>query len=594
MQKVSDLVIQFIASLGVRHVFMLPGGGSMHLVDSLGRHPDLSYVVNLHEQACAVAAEAYGQYTNNLGVALVTTGPGGTNTITGVAAAWLDSTPCLFISGQVKREDLKGSSGVRQFGFQEIDVVDLVREITKYAVTVDEPNEVLFHLEKAVHLARTGRPGPVWVDIPLDVQGASVEDSRLKRYCPAETGPTDDLPAKVAEAIRMLNESERPVVIVGNGVRLAGAVSELRSALASIGAPVLTTWKALDLVDDCDPLYCGRPGAVGQRGANFAQQKSDWLLSIGARLDLGQTGYSHGNFAPRANKIVVDVDSSEVTKFRTEISLPITADAAMFLRELNRQSGDLRPADRREWLAQCRSWTEQYPVVLPEYWHYDDGVSIYVLVDVISELLGDGDLFVPGSSGACSEVSMQAFRMRHKVRVLNSQGIGSMGLAIPATIGACLAAGVRRTVSIDGDGGFWMNIQDLETIRRLRLPVKIFVLNNNGYGSIRATQTSHFGGTMVGSGPDSGLTLPNVQRVCAAFDVTVARLVSHDDIRERVNEVLSEEGPVVCEVMVSPKQMTAPRLASHRLPDGRMVSRPLEDLWPFLDTTDLEQIMKER
>jgi acetolactate synthase-1/2/3 large subunit len=591
MQKVSDVVIEFIAAAGVRHVFMLPGGGSMHLVDSLGRSPSVGYVVNLHEQACAVAAEAYAQYTNDLGVALVTTGPGGTNAVTGVAAAWLDSTPCLFLSGQVKRDDLKGNSGVRQFGFQEIDIVQIVRAITKYAVTVTEPDDILFHLQKGVHLATTGRPGPVWIDIPLDVQGASVDPLALRRFEPPPRARYVDLQSATNAAIDLLNRSARPVVLVGNGVRLAKAEREMREVLTMLGVPVLTTWKALDLVRDADPLYCGRPGAIGQRAANFAQQTADWILTLGARLDLGQTGYSHENFARHAKKVVVDVDAAEIEKLRTTVDVPIAVDAGEFLQEMLRQRDAVHRVDRSSWLASCREWVARYPVMQPEYWHYADGVSLYVLVDVISELLEDGDLFVPGSSGACSEVSMQAFRVARQVRVLNSQGIGSMGFGIPAVIGACLASGGRRTVSIDGDGGFWMNIQDLETIRRLNLPAKLFVLNNNGYGSIRATQTSHFGAFMVGSGPDSGLTLPDVSRVCGAFGVETRRLADQQDIHARVQDIFASPGPVVCEVMLSPQQATAPRLASQRLADGRMASKPLEDLWPYLDREEIEAIM---
>lgn len=594
MVKVSDLVVSCVASLGVRHVFMLPGGGCMHLVDSLGRSPDIEYVVNLHEQACAVAADAYGQYTNHLGVALVTTGPGGTNAVTGVAAAWLDSTPCLFISGQVKRDDLKGDSGLRQFGFQELDIVEMVRGITKYAVTVMDPADALYHVQKAVHIATTGRPGPVWVDIPLDVQGASVDEETVRRFIPER-----ELPSKrgshetaVAEAIQLLNASARPVVLVGNGVRLAKAEKDLRRALDLMGVPVLTTWKALDLIRDDDPLYCGRPGAIGQRGANFAQQNSDWILTLGARLDLGQTGYSHENFARRAKRIIVDVDPAEIAKFRSGVALPVAADAGDFLRELVRQSSSIAAVDRTPWIRRCREWNERYPVMQPEYWTYTDGVSLYVLLDVLSDVMKDGDLFVPGSSGACSEVSMQAFKVKRDVRVLNSQGIGAMGLGIPAAIGACLASGRRRTISVDGDGGFWMNIQDLETIRRLALPAKLFVLNNNGYGSIKSTQSSHFNGFMVGSGPDSGLTLPDVRRVCAAFGVETFQLADQTDIRSRIEQILNAPGPAVCEVMVSPQQTTSPRLSSQRLADGRMVSKPLEDLWPFLDPDELKANMQ--
>jgi acetolactate synthase I/II/III large subunit len=449
-------------------------------------------------------------------------------------------------------------------------------------VLVTQPSDVLYELQKAVHLATTGRPGPVWVDIPLDVQGASVDEIALPRFQPEPAQPRAGLRAEVAEAIRLLNEAQRPVVLVGNGVRLAKAEAELAAALESIGAPVLTTWKALDLISEDHPLYCGRPGGIGQRGANFVQQNSDWILTLGARLDLGQTGYSHANFARGARKVIVDVDPAEIQKFRGDVAVPIAGDARDFLLELNRQSDAIAARSRTAWLNQGREWKRRYPVVLPEYWSYSDGVSLYVLIDVLSELMADGDLFVPGSSGACSEVSMQAFEMRHAVRVLNSQGLGAMGLGIPAVIGASLAAGKRRTVSVDGDGGFWMNIQELETVKRLNLPAKLFVLNNNGYGSIRSTQTTHFGGFMVGSGPGSGLTLPDVRGVCSAFGVRVTQLAGHDDIRGRVRAILDAPGPAVCEVLLSPKQATSPRLTSYKLPDGRMASKPLEDLFPFL------------
>ena len=592
MKKVSDIVISYLVSLGVDVVFMLPGGGSMHLVDSLGREPRLPYVVNLHEQACAIAAEAYGQFTNHLGVALVTTGPGGTNALTGVAAAWLESTPCIFISGQVKRDDLKGTRGVRQFGFQEIDIVAMTQSVTKYSVTITEPNKVLYHLKKAYHLATSGRPGPVWLDIPLDVQGAQVDEKELVPFeMEPESEGTHTLVEPVFRTIELLNSSVRPVVLVGNGVRLAKAEDKLATALSRLNVPVLTTWKALDLFRDSNQLFCGSPGAVGQRGANFVQQKSDWILTLGARLDLGQTGYSHKGFARGAKKIVVDVDPAEIQKLDTEVSVPIAADVGDFLDELNRQSGAIKNIDRSSWLEQCQGWKEKYPVILPEYWSYVDGVSLYVLIDVLSELLEDGDVLVPGSSGACSEVTMQAFRIRSQVRVLNSQGLGAMGFGIPATIGACLASGKRRTICVDGDGGFWMNIQDLETVRRLDLPAKFFVLNNDGYASIRATQDNHFDGVFTGSGPDSGLTLPSIRGVCGAFGMEVFRLERHKDIRKSVRDVLNSSGPAVCEVMVSPKQVTAPRLASSRQPDGRMVSRPLEDLAPFLDRKELKDNM---
>jgi acetolactate synthase-1/2/3 large subunit len=594
MIKLSDYVMQFIAGLGVRHVFMLPGGGAMHLVDSLGRNKDLTYICNLHEQACAIAADAYSQYTNNLGVALVTTGPGGTNTITGVAAAWLDSTPVLFLSGQVKRPDMIGDRGVRQVGFQEIDIVSLVRPITKYAVTVMEPSSIRYHLAKAVHRAKQGRPGPVWIDIPLDVQAAMIEENDLQGFEASEMLQNTEgeaLADKVSRAIELLNKAERPVILAGNGIRLSNALEEFTQLIERFGIPVLTTWKAADFVPDDHPLYAGRPGAVGQRGANFTQQNADWLLILGARLDFGQTAYTHANFARGAAKIMVDIDAAEIQKMQMKIDIPVNSDAGDFLREFNRQLPKIGKKDRSTWLIKCKEWQAKYPVVLPEYWNEKDFVNDYVLIDVLSDELSGNDLLIPGSSGACSERTMQAIRIKAGLRVFNSEGLGPMGFGIPAAIGGCVASGRRRTICIDGDGGFAMNIQELETVRRLDLPIKFFVLNNGGYVSIQTTQKNYFGGNYVASTSASGLTLPDVVAVSKAFGIPVDRIADHTRIREQVREILRKEGPVVCEVMVSPDQVTAPRVSSHQREDGSMESMPMEDLWPFLDRAEFRSNM---
>ena len=582
--KLSDYVIARVAQ-EVRHIFLLPGGGCMHLVDSVGRSRELEFVCNLHEQASAIAAEAYGQYTNHLGAALVTTGPGGTNTITGVAGAWLDSTPCLFVSGQVKRADLATGRGVRQMGFQEIGIVDIVRPITKYAVTVTEPRAIRYHLEKALYLARSGRPGPAWLDIPLDVQAAEIDPADLPAFDPQEVAAPaapERLAEQVSQAIDLLNQAERPVILVGNGVRLAQAQAEFLELCEWLQIPVLTTWKALDLLPDDHPLYVGRPGAVGQRGANFAQQNADFILTVGARLDLGQTGYNHANFARAARKVMVDIDAAEIAKMQTPIDVPVCADARAFLQEMLRQRERVAPRERSAWLARCQEWKRRYPVILPEYWQEREGVSLYVLVDVLADALQPGDLLIPGSSGACSEVTLQAWRSRPGVRVFNTPGLGAMGFGVPASLGGCLAAGRARTVCIDGDGGFHMNSQELETIRRLNLPIKFFVLNNAGYASIRATQQAYFQGRLVASSFDSGLTLPDIRRIAEAYGVTTDVITNHEQIRETVRRVLERPGPVVCEVQVTPNQTTAPRLSSYQRADGTMASRPLEDLWPFL------------
>ncbi len=586
MMKLSDYVMQFVAAQGVRHVFLLPGGGCMHLVDSLGRCEELEYVCNLHEQACAIAADAYGQYTNNLGVCLVTTGPGGTNTITGVAAAWLDSTPCLFLSGQVKRPDMIGNRGVRQMGFQEVDIVHLVEPITKYAVTVMEPETIRYHLEKAVHLARTGRPGPVWLDIPLDVQAAVIEPGDLHGFPGPEGDPPpapDGLLPQVQETIRLLNQAERPVILAGNGIRLAQARGEFFELLEILKIPVLPTWKLIDFFPESYWLYAGRPGSVGQRGANFTQQNADLIIAIGARLDFGQIGFNHANFARGAKKIMVDVDPAEIGKMMAPIHLAIRADARAFLQEFLRQAPSLAAKERSGWLARCKQWQARYPVILPEYWQQQDYVNSYVLVAALAEEMSGEDLLVPGSSGACSELTMQAFPVKAGQRVFNSEGLGPMGFGIAASIGGCLAGGRRRTVCIDGDGGFHMNTQELETVKRLRLPIKFFVLNNQGYGSIRATQRNYFQGFYVASSVDSGLTLPDTTKVAGAYGLPSLRLENHNNLQEKIRQVLNHEGPCVCEVMTSPEQLTMPRVSSRQRADGAMVSTPLEDLWPFLD-----------
>jgi len=593
--KVSDYVVDFIARQGVKHVFLFTGGGAMHLNDSLGRESRLQYVCNLHEQGCAIAADAYGQYTNNLGVAMVTTGPGGTNAITGVAAAWLDSTPCLFVSGQVKRSDLVGSRGVRQMGFQEINIVRMVEGITKYAVTVMDPKSIRYHLEKAAYLARHGRPGPVWIDIPLDVQAAIMDPATLPCFDVTEVASPVEVPDVLAQQIdtlvKLLVQSKRPVILAGNGVRLSGAQKEFIQLAERLKIPVLLTWKAADFLPETHPLFCGRPGASGQRGANLTQQNADFILVVGARLDYGQLAYSHHNFARAAHKIMVDVDPAELAKMETPLDVTICADAKTALTAILDRTASLDGGTWGAWLSRCKQWQSRYPIVQPEYWKETQGVNQYVLTAVLGEEMTSADLLVPGSSGACSEVTCQAFALKSGQRMLNSQGLGSMGFAVPAALGACLASGGRRTVSLEGDGGFQMNLQELETIHRLNLPIKFFVLDNNGYGSIQATQRNYFDNRFVGSGPTSGLTLPDVLRVATAYGLATAEIRDQKGLRECVRQVLAQSGPVVCVVRISPNQTTSPRVTSKRRQDGTMETAPMEDMWPFLSREEFRQNM---
>jgi acetolactate synthase I/II/III large subunit len=586
LKKLSDYVIDVVANTGVRHIFMLTGGGCMHLTDSVGRNTQVEYICCLHEQACAFAAEAYAEHTNGLGVALVTTGPGGTNTVTGVAAAWLESASCLFISGQAKCADLIGSSGVRSMGQQEVDIVSIVRPITKYAKTILEPQSIRYELEKAVYMATHGRRGPVWIDIPLDVQAAAIDENNLPGFDPVSELPASEphrLREQVSQAIDLLNRSERPVLFLGNGARSAHVRGLVDKLIKNLRIPVMVTWKIIDAIpEDCE-FFAGRPGAVGQRGANFTQQNSDCMLIVGARLDRPQTAFSYQNFARAATKVLVDIDPAEIAKFDMRIDVPVCADAGDFIAEFLRQSDKLVKKDRSCWLKRTKEWQKKYPVVLPEYWDKADGVvSTYVLVDVLSEILNPDDLIVPGSSGPCSEVFMQTFRVKSGQRIVNSNSLGAMGTGLPASIGACLASGRKRTICVNGDGGFQLNVQELETVRRLNLPIKFFVLCNGGYASIMGTQQNYFQGRFTGSEPSSHLTLPDIIRVADAYGITTARLHNHSDIRNQVRAVLSAPGPMVCAVDVSPNERTLPRVTSTVRPDGSIVSKPMEDMSPFL------------
>jgi acetolactate synthase I/II/III large subunit len=591
MVKLSDYVMEYIAKLGVRQVFMLPGGGCMHLVDSLGRNKALRFIVNLHEQASVIAADAYSQYTNNLGVVLVTTGPGGTNSITGVVASWIDSIPVLIISGQVKRADLLTGKGVRQIGPQEVDIISLVKPITKYAVIVTDPNQIRFHLDKAVYLAKNGRPGPVWIDIPLDVQGAVIDESKVRVFNkPKETTKKKELNNKINDLIKLINKSKRPVILAGNGIRLAKGVEKFKKIIAKIKIPTLTTWKALDILAQDNDLYIGRPGSVGQRGANFAQQNADLIICIGTRLDLAQVAYNYSNFAREAKKVIVDVDINEIKKVTTKADIAFNIDAREFLDLLFRKIGEIN-IDTSEWLDKCRGWKEKYPVILPEYQKEKKYVNTYVLVDMLSKLLTSSDLIVPGSSGSCSEITLQAFKVKLGQRVINSPGLGSMGFGLPASIGACIASGKKRTVCLSGDGGLQQNIQELELLKRYQLPIKLFVLNNNGYASIRATHQKFFNGRLVACDPSSGLSLPDTLRIAKAYGLKTFKISNHSKLEDRIKAVLNCRGPVICEVSINPDLLTQPRVVSEVKPDGRIVSKPMEDLWPFLDREEFKANM---
>ena len=589
--KVSDYIIRRLEETGTKHMFMLPGGGAMHLNDSLGKSRRIQYICCLHEQACAIAAEAYARVSGGIGLLMVTTGPGGTNALTGIAGAWLESTPVFVVSGQVKRADMVNGQGIRQQGMQELDIVSIVKPVTKYAALVDDPLMVRYHVERALSEAVSGRKGPVWLDIPLDVQAEWVEEDAMPGYTPVPQQGADCLEQQVLEIIAKINQSKMPVMLAGNGIRLAGAVSLFEKAADILQVPVLTTWNGIDLIEEEHPLYFGRPGGLGHRYANFMQQNADLFFSIGARLNLLQTGYCFDGFAKNAYKIMVDIDSAELYKSNVRPDLAVCADAGELLALLCKHQDKVLKRDRGEWFAYGRRLRAKYPVVSQAYWQRRELVNPYCLLDVISKYMQPEDIYVSGSSGSCIDISMQAFRVKKGQRVFCTKGLASMGYGLPSAVGACLAAGGRRTVGVNGDGGFAMNIQELETIRRLSLPVKLFVLNNQGYGAIRATQTGLFGGHLVGCTKESGMTLPSAAKIAAAYGLQTAVIHNHDELEEKVAQVLGTNGAVICEVL-TPIEVTAqPKQVSYKRADGQMESLPLEYMNPPLSEEEMRENM---
>ena len=590
--KLSDYVMEFLAQKGIKHVFMLPGGGCMHLVDSLGRCDGLTYVACLHEQAAAIAAESYAQNTNEISAVLVTTGPGGTNAVTGLAAAWIDSTPVLFISGQVKCSDRIGTSGVRQMGSQEVDIVPVVAPLTKYAVTVMDPMEIRAVLEQAYYLATHGRRGPVWIDIPLDVQAAEIDPRELRGYEP-ETAPTKVSPAAVEQIRTLVCTAKRPVLLIGNGVKAAGAEEALQKLREKTGIPTLLTWKTIDLLDFDDPQYFGCPGGMGHRYANFVLQNADFLLVLGSRLDSSLTAWNHKNFAPHAKKIVIDIDPAETDKLDMDIAVRVDSDLAAVLPLLAEQEYEMA-AELPTWQTYCARMKEKYPAITAEMRAEKDYVDAHVFVDELSRQLTADDVIVPESSGAAGEITYQALRVKRGQKVKNAAGLGSMGFGVPYALGACLANGKRRTILIDGDGAFQLNIQELATIAQRRLPIKMFLWMNGGYASIMGTQRNFFEGRYVAADAESGLAIPDIGALATAYGFRIFQMEHASDLRAVMAEALAAEGPVLCLVRVSPFATASPRTKAVQLPNGSMMSKPLEDMWPFLPAEEIAENMIAR
>lgn len=565
----------------------------MHLNDSLGNAGALHCVCTHHEQGAAIAAEGYARITNAPGVVNVTTGPGGINALNGVFGAWTDSIPMLVISGQVKRETCmaaRGISGLRQLGDQEADIVSMVKGITKYAVLVDDPQSIAYHLERAWYLASHGRPGPCWLDIPVDVQSAAIDPDGLRHYDPAEDELRFDdnvVRDQCAAVIEKLGNARRPVVMAGTGVRLADALAEFERVIRALRVPVTTAWTH-DLIDGDDELFCGRPGTIGERAGNFTVQNSDVLLVLGSRLNIRQVSYNYRAFAPRAFKIQVDVDACELDKPTVKPDLALQCDLKVFLTELARQleSREAPARDHSDWLDWCRERVARYPVVQPAQRQPGPPLNPYYFVELLGAQLADDDVVVCGNATACI-VPYQVLRLKKTQRLISNSGSASMGYDLPAAMGAAFAREGRRVICFAGDGSIQMNLQELQTVAHHRLPVKVFVLNNNGYLSIRTTQANFFG-RMTGESKASGVSFPDMVRIAEAYGVPAIRMDRACQMEE-VARRMSEPGPLLVEVMLDEAQEFEPRIRSKRLEDGTIVSPPLEDMYPFLSPEELAE-----
>ena len=592
MQRVADFIADRLVAAGIRHVFMVTGGGAMHLNDALGNCPGLVPVFCHHEQAAAMAAEAYYRVTGRLAAVNVTTGPGAINAINGVFGAYVDSMPMVVISGQVKRETLVQSTGLplRQLGDQEADVLGMVRGVTKYSVLIDDPASIRYHLERALHLATFRRPGPVWLDVPVDVQATPIDPAALKPYDPLEDFlpfRTSNLPGQVEDVVARLGRAARPVIYAGTGIRLSGQYDRFLALADRLGLPVVTAWNSNDLLPDDHPAYAGRPGSLGNRAGNFTVQNADLVLVLGCRLNIRLVSYNWKNFAKNAHRIMVDVDAAELDKPTLSIDQKIHADLAEFLPLLDAATAAWQPR-HADWLAWCRERVKRYPVVLPEYWSKPEPVNPYCFMQRLFEQLADNDVIACGDGTACV-TAFQAAIVKKGQRLFHNSGCASMGYDLPAAIGVAIAKPeLARVVCLAGDGSIMMNLQELQTIVGSKLPVKVFVLNNSGYHSIRQTQSSFFAGRIVGCGTDSGLSFPDFGRLAAAFDMPFERCSRHDNLQVAIARTLAHAGAAMCEVVLDLSQPFAPKLSSRKLEDGSMVTSSLEDMAPFLSREELQ------
>lgn len=603
-QRLADYVADFVVNHGIKDCFSIVGGGAMHLNDALGHKEGLHVYYPHHEQTCAMAAEAYARLDNRMALVCVTTGPGGTNTLTGVVGGWLDSIPMFIISGQVRydttvryTEQFLEGHPIRSVGDQEYDIIQSVKPMTKYAVMIEDPMQIRYVLEKAYHLATTGRPGPVWVDIPVNFQGCIIETDLLEGYDPAEDDAKLPPPVKaetVDTILDKISKAKRPVIYAGYGIRLSGGFKVFREVADKLNVPVITYWNAIDLIEDEHPLYVGRAGNMGDRPGNFAVQNADLVLAIGTRISIRQVGYDWKTWAREAEVIMVDIDQAELKKHTIHVEMPVWADAKDFLTVMNERIGGRDKIFAGEdWIKICQNWKEEYPVVLPHQWNYkEDRVNVYAFMRYMSSQLPENTP-TAFANGACCVAGHQAYVIKKGSRVANSNAIASMGYGLPAAIGTCISSGLKETICLEGDGSIMMNLQELQTVLTHRFPIKIFLINNEGYHSFRITLNNLFPeSSKVGIGPESrDLSFPNYKKIAEAFGYPYYCAHNNEEMKEVVKEVLAQEGPVFCEIFTDTEQVWEPKSSTKRLDDGKLVSPPLEDLAPFLSREELEKNM---
>ena len=583
--RVAEYMPEFFTSHGIEHCFMVTGGGAMHLDDAFTHQEGLKCVFNHHEQACAIAAEAYMRYCGKLPLVCVTSGPGGTNALTGVLGAWLDSVPMFVVSGQVKRVTTIHATDakVRQIGDQEFNIVDCVALMTKYAVFVDDENSIAYHLEKAYDLCKRGRGGPVWLDIPLDVQAAVIQTEELRHYSSEEEYPQDIRYEEryTKQIIEKITNAKRPVILAGTGIRLGGARELFLKVIDRLQIPVVTAWNAHDVIWDAHPLYAGRPGTIGTRGGNFIVQNSDLFISLGCRMNIRQISYNYDDFAKDAYKILVDIDAEELKKHTVHPDLAIHADVKDVLQSLLDSGYTSTSEIHRKWLAWCRKTDKRYPAVLPAYYERKSPVNPYVFMKELFERLDDEETVVTGNGSACV-ISFQAAVIKKGTRLFTNSGCATMGYGLPAALGVSFAKKGKRVVCLDGDGSIQMNLQELQTIVYNNANVKIFVLNNDGYHSMRQTQKNLFHGELAGVSKENGISFPDMEKIAYAYGIPYVRICDTQSIAKQALLTMESPGPAICEVILDKEQFFEPKLSSKVMPDGKIVSPAIDDLSPFL------------